>query len=138
MHVDKRKAKKINEDIPAIYLALKHPKTPWLAKVLAGLTIVYALSPIDLIPDFIPILVLLDDLIILPQLIALTIKFIPKEELEQCRIESKEMWKDVDPNDGFMRSLLSSYGSLFFSSSFVSSFYMMITSKETSMFPFFV
>jgi len=91
------KAKKIKEDIPAIYLALKHPKTPWLAKVLAGLTIIYALSPIDLIPDFIPILGLLDDLIILPLLIAITIKFIPKEELELRRIEAKEMWKDGRP-----------------------------------------
>ena len=93
----KEKAKRIKEDIPAIYLALKHHETPILAKITAGITIVYALSPIDLIPDFIPVLGLLDDLIILPLLIAITIKLIPKEELLICREQAKELWKDGKP-----------------------------------------
>lgn len=93
----KEKAKRIKEDIPAIYLALKHHETPILAKITAGITIIYALSPIDLIPDFIPVLGLLDDFIILPFLIALTIKLIPKEELLVCREQAKELWKDGKP-----------------------------------------
>lgn len=60
----KRRAKQLKQDIPALYLALKDRKTPIIAKVLAGIIVVYALSPIDLIPDFIPVLGYLDDLIV--------------------------------------------------------------------------
>ena len=59
----KNRAKKIKLDIPAVFIALKKKETPLIAKVLAGITIVYALSPIDFIPDFIPIIGLLDDMI---------------------------------------------------------------------------
>lgn len=81
----KESAKQLKADIPAILLALKHPKTPLVAKCLAGLILIYALSPIDLIPDFIPVLGYLDDLIILPALIAVTIRIIPLSVLEECR-----------------------------------------------------
>lgn len=60
----KRRAKQLKQDIPALYLALKDRKTPIIAKVLAGIIVVYALSPIDLIPDFIPVLGYLDDLVV--------------------------------------------------------------------------
>ena len=66
-------------------MAAKHPRTPWYAKVLAALIVGYALSPIDLIPDFIPVLGYLDDLIIVPAGIALLIKIIPRDVLEECR-----------------------------------------------------
>ena len=89
--------KKLKKDIPAISLALKDKKTPLVAKVLAGVTIVYALSPIDIVPDFIPVLGYLDDVIILPALIALTIKYIPQDILEQCRIQSEGMWENGKP-----------------------------------------
>ncbi len=85
----KERAKQLKTDIPALFLALKSPETPIIAKILAGITIVYALSPIDLIPDFIPVLGYLDDVILLPALIALTIKFIPKEIFEKCRKEAQ-------------------------------------------------
>lgn len=91
------RAKQLKTDIPAVFLALKRKETPLSAKLLGGLTLVYALSPIDLIPDFVPVLGYLDDLIILPGLVALTLRLIPKETLEQCRAESAGMWENGKP-----------------------------------------
>ena len=85
----KIKSKKLKSEIYALYLASKHPQTPWYAKVLAVLIIGYALSPIDLIPDFIPVLGYLDDLILVPLGIALLIKIIPKDILEECRAKAE-------------------------------------------------
>ena len=93
----KDRAKQLKTDIPAVFLALKRRETPWLAKLLAGVTVAYALSPIDLIPDFIPVLGYLDDLIILPALVALTIRLIPAEVMAQCRAEAEDMWKNGKP-----------------------------------------
>ena len=87
----KEQAKKLKTDIPAIFFALKDKETPLLAKIFAGITVAYALSPIDFIPDFIPVLGYLDDLILLPLLVALTVKFIPKDVLERNRKLSEEM-----------------------------------------------
>jgi uncharacterized membrane protein YkvA (DUF1232 family) len=87
----KERAKKLALDIPAVLLAIKHKETPWYAKFLAGIVIIYALSPIDLIPDFIPVLGILDDIILLPALIALTVKCIPENVLEQARLEAAQM-----------------------------------------------
>jgi uncharacterized membrane protein YkvA (DUF1232 family) len=92
--------------IPAIFLALKNKATPWYAKIMAILTISYALSPIDLIPDFIPVLGYLDDLIILPVLVAVTIKLIPKEIIEACRIEYEQLWKDGKPKKWYYSVLI--------------------------------
>ena len=93
----KEKGKQLKIDIPAVFLALKDRKTPWYAKLFAALTVAYALSPIDFIPDFIPLLGYLDDLIILPLLVALTIKFIPKDVFDEYRKQAKDMWQDGKP-----------------------------------------
>ena len=93
----KEKAKQLKTDIPAVFLSLKDKKTPWYARLLAALTVVYALSPIDFIPDFIPVLGYLDDLIILPFLVALTIKFIPNDVFDEYRKQAQDMWKDGKP-----------------------------------------
>ena len=93
----KERARKLKTDIPALFLALKDKETPVLAKVLAGITVAYALSPIDLIPDFIPVLGYIDDIILLPMLIVATIKFIPKNVLDRCRKQSEGMWKEGKP-----------------------------------------
>ena len=93
----KERAKQLKTDIPAVFLALKRRETPWGAKVLAALTIGYALSPIDLIPDFIPVLGYLDDLIILPAMVALTVKLIPAEVMAACRAEAEGMWQNGKP-----------------------------------------
>ena len=84
-------------DIPALFLALKDEETPIIAKLFAGITVAYALSPVDLVPDFIPVLGYLDDVILLPMLVALTFKFIPKDVLERNRKQSEGMWKDGKP-----------------------------------------
>ncbi len=93
----KERARKLKTDIPAIFLALKDQETPLLAKIFAGVTVIYALSPIDLVPDFIPVLGYLDDLILLPLFAALTIKFIPKDVFERNRKASEGMWNDGKP-----------------------------------------
>jgi uncharacterized membrane protein YkvA (DUF1232 family) len=76
---------------------MKRKETPWYAKVLAGIAVAYALSPIDLIPDFIPVLGLLDDVILLPILVAATVKLIPKDVFADCRMQSVKMWTDGKP-----------------------------------------
>jgi len=93
----KARARQLKTDLPAVFLALKRKETPWTTKALAALTIGYALSPIDLIPDFIPVLGYLDDLILLPALVALTIRLIPPEVMATCRAEAEGLWKDGKP-----------------------------------------
>lgn len=93
----KKRASELKINIPVIFLALKVKETPIMAKCLAVVTVVYALSPIDFIPDFIPILGYLDDLILLPLLITCTIKLIPQEVMETCRLKSQDLWKGGNP-----------------------------------------
>ncbi|WP_414045873.1 YkvA family protein [Macrococcus equi] len=87
----KQRAKQLKIDVPAIFIALQRKETPILAKVLALITIIYALSPIDLIPDFIPVLGYLDDAILLPLFISLTIKMIPDDVFKSCQLESQSL-----------------------------------------------
>ena len=93
----KERSKKLKSDIPAVFIALKDKETPLAAKIFAAITVAYALSPIDLIPDFIPVLGYLDDVILLPALVALTIKFIPKDKLEECRKKAENLWEKGRP-----------------------------------------
>ena len=101
----KERANKLKIDIPAIYIALGKKDTPLSAKILAGLAIGYALSPIDLIPDFIPVLGYLDDLIILPLLIAISIRLIPGEVLEECRTKARQNIQ-VNKNAGIFATII--------------------------------
>lgn len=78
-------ARSLKRDIVALWLAARDPRTPRFAKAVAGVTAAYALSPIDLIPDFVPILGYLDDLVIVPAGIALAIRLIPPELMTECR-----------------------------------------------------
>lgn len=94
----KERASSLKKDIPAVFLALKAKETPILVKIVAFLTVAYALSPVDLVPDFIPVLGYLDDILILPALVALTVKLIPKDIFERYRQEAEGMWKDGKPN----------------------------------------
>lgn len=92
----KERASQLKTDIPAMFIALKEKDTPLVAKILAAIVVLYALSPIDLIPDFVPILGYFDDLIILPGLIALTVRLIPEEVMDRCRLKSVEAMKAND------------------------------------------
>lgn len=93
----KERAKKLKADIPAVFLALKDDRTPLAAKICAAITVVYALSPVDLIPDFIPVLGYIDDLILLPALVALTIRLIPRDVWEVNRKAAEGMWENGRP-----------------------------------------
>ena len=93
----KARAKQLKRDVPAVFLALKKKETPIIAKVFAAITVVYALSPVDLVPDFVPVLGYLDDVILLPALVALTVKFIPKDVFARCREESEGLWENGKP-----------------------------------------
>jgi len=90
-------AKRLKTDIPALFLSVKDHETPIGAKILAWITVGYALSPVDLIPDFIPILGYLDDMILLPLLVFLTVRLIPKDIWERNRIQAEQLWKTGKP-----------------------------------------
>ena len=77
--------KKFKQEVALYRLVIKHSRTPRLAKWLLGLAVVYALMPIDLIPDFIPIIGLLDDAVILPLLVFIAIKLVPRDVIAECR-----------------------------------------------------
>jgi uncharacterized membrane protein YkvA (DUF1232 family) len=79
----------LRADMSALYLAYPDPRVPWYAKVLVAVIVAYALSPIDLIPDFIPVIGYFDDLLLVPAGIALAAKLIPEEVLEEHRVNAR-------------------------------------------------
>lgn len=81
----KQWARTIKRDVHALWLAARDPRTPWVAKVLALAVTAYALSPIDLIPDFIPVIGYLDDLVIVPLGVLLIVRLIPPELMDEYR-----------------------------------------------------
>lgn len=93
----KERANKLKKNVPAVFLALKDEDTPVIAKVFAAVAVAYALSPVDLIPDFIPVLGYIDDVILLPTLVAITVKLIPKDVWVRCQAESVNMWENGKP-----------------------------------------
>lgn len=94
----KAKADGLKEEVYALYLAYRHPRTPWYAKMFAGLVIAYSLSPIDLIPDFIPILGYVDDLILVPLGIGLSLRMIPPEVITECREKARNTLDEERPH----------------------------------------
>jgi len=83
-------ARRIKSDIIVLWFARKHPDTPLLAKIVCVVAVVYALSPIDLIPDFIPILGYLDDVLLVPALIWLALRLLPPQVVLECRVQTEE------------------------------------------------
>jgi uncharacterized membrane protein YkvA (DUF1232 family) len=86
----RQRARRLKTEAYAVYLACRDPRTPWYAKALAACAAGYALSPIDLIPDFIPVIGYLDDLVLVPLGIALVLKMIPPTVMAQCRQAAEE------------------------------------------------
>ncbi len=92
----KRRARRLKRQVWALFLAFKDPRTPVLARVIIITAVAYAVSPIDLIPDFIPVFGQLDDLLLLPILIALAIRMIPPDVTARCR---REAWQHLKSGD---------------------------------------
>jgi uncharacterized membrane protein YkvA (DUF1232 family) len=81
--------RRIKTEIVVYQLVLRHERTPWLARILLGGALAYLLSPIDLIPDFIPVLGQLDDVLIVPGLVFTALRLIPRDVVDECRAKIK-------------------------------------------------
>jgi uncharacterized membrane protein YkvA (DUF1232 family) len=99
MHTWKQRVRQLKQETYAVYLACKDPRVPWYARVFAGFVVAYAFSPLDLIPDFIPILGYLDDLILVPLGIILVLKMIPPAVLVECRQKAEKVMGDGKPTN---------------------------------------
>ncbi len=93
----KQRARALKIEVYALYLAYKDPRVPRYARIFAACVVGYAFSPIDLIPDPIPILGYLDDLVLIPLGVALALKMIPPLVLADCRVKSREVMKQGKP-----------------------------------------
>lgn len=93
----KNRVRQLKRETHALYLAARHPQTPWYAKLLVACVVAYALSPIDLIPDFVPVLGYLDDLVLIPLGIVVAIKLIPPDVLAECRANAQEAATGGEP-----------------------------------------
>jgi uncharacterized membrane protein YkvA (DUF1232 family) len=93
----KRRAHHLKAETFALHLAARDPRTPWYAKLIVAGIVAYAFSPIDLIPDFVPVFGYLDDLILIPMGIALAIKLIPDSVLAECRTRAQETMQNGKP-----------------------------------------
>lgn len=93
----KQRARHLKAETFALYLAARDPRTPWYAKLLVAGIAAYAFSPIDLIPDFVPVLGYLDDLVLIPLGIALAIKLVPHSVLAECRARAQETIQNGKP-----------------------------------------
>ena len=94
-----QRARQLKHETYALLLAYRHPQTPWYAKVVAGLVLLYAFSPIDIIPDFIPVLGYLDDVILVPAGIAISLTLIPPEVMAECRAQAAEQTNAEKPTN---------------------------------------
>lgn len=87
----------LRDETYALYLAARHPRTPWYAKLFVAGVVAYAFSPIDLIPDFVPVLGFLDDLLLIPVGIAVAIQLIPQDVMAECRAGAQKAAASAKP-----------------------------------------
>ena len=97
VEVWKQRARQLSAQTYALYLAYRHPRTPWYAKLFAALVVGYVLSPIDPIPDFLPGVGLLDEMVVVPIGVLVAAKMIPQEVLEECREKAWEVAEGEKP-----------------------------------------
>jgi len=95
----RQRARQLKADTYALYLAYRDPRTPWYARLVTACVVAYLFSPIDLIPDFIPVLGYLDDLILVPLGIALAIRLIPAYVLRESRAQAQEALAEEKPRN---------------------------------------
>lgn len=93
----KQRERRLKAETFILYLAARHPGTPWYAKFLVAAIVAYAFSPIDLIPDFVPVVGYLDDFVLIPIGIALAIKLVPPSVLAECRARAQEVMVNGKP-----------------------------------------
>jgi len=93
----KARAQQLKTEVYALYLAYKDPRTPWYARIFAAGLVAYAFSPIDLIPDFIPILGYMDDLVLIPLGVFLAIRMIPVEVMSESRRQARQLMAQGKP-----------------------------------------
>lgn len=93
----KAKAKELTYNLSALYVAYKRKDVSIYTKIIIIIAIGYALSPIDLVPDFIPVLGYLDDLLIVSFLVFIAIKLIPKQIMDECKEQAKDLWREGKP-----------------------------------------
>ena len=86
----RERARRLKTELFALYLAARHPQTPWYAKFVVAGFVAYAVTPVDLFPDALPILGFVDDLIFVPLAVALAIRFVPSPVLAECRARAQE------------------------------------------------
>lgn len=99
-------ARKLKRELYVLYFAYKDHRTSWYAKLFAALVVAYAFSPIDLIPDFIPILGYLDDIILVPLGIMVALKLMPQAVIEENRIKAEELMKNGKPKNWIAGSII--------------------------------
>ena len=102
----KDKARKLKGQTYTLYLAYRHPATPWYAKVFAAVVVGYAFSPIDLIPDFIPVLGYLDDILLVPLGITLALKMVPEEARISAREQAEKELENSSPHGWFIAAII--------------------------------
>ncbi len=95
----KQRARQLKVETYAIYLAYRDPRVPWYARLFAAGVVAYAFSPIDLIPDFIPVLGYLDDLVLVPVGVALALRMIPENVMQECRERAEEAVAEGKPTN---------------------------------------
>ena len=96
----RRRARQLSAQTYALYLAYRHPRTPWYAKVFAALVVGYVFSPIDPIPDFIPGVGLLDEMVVVPIGVLIAAKMIPREVMEECQEKACQVVEGEKPGSG--------------------------------------
>ncbi len=95
----KQRARQLKAELYALYLAYRDPRVPWYARAWAAVVVAYAFSPIDLIPDFIPVFGYLDDLLLVPLGIVLALRMIPPQVMAECRERAKDILREGRPTN---------------------------------------
>jgi uncharacterized membrane protein YkvA (DUF1232 family) len=102
----KKQARALKIQALALYYAYRDPRTPWYARIFTGFIVAYAFSPIDLIPDFIPVLGYLDDLVIVPLGVLLALKMIPAQVMAECRAKAEQAVDEGRPQYRWMAAVI--------------------------------